>query len=382
MEVVSRSTDNTVNSFWSRLSPDSQSEKPWLNYFYSEKFLEFSYKDLLAQANCTAAFLMQQGVTKGDKVVLISGASPFYFVVDLALQYLGAVNISLPEKTDTLRVGEIIKQQEVSYIFVENPDTFLSLGQFAAYKKYLKGLVLCSEEVDDMDPEKLITFESLINRGKGVWREDAAGLRDRKSLVQPNDLYALFYSEHADKYFLDEITFGQLITKVEAAESLSKERNTGSITTVMAPHRMVFRTHSLYAQMILRQSVYLLPLDFLYPGVMNQIHPGALVADAAAIKALYELIPQRFMGQNSSAHKTLKSAATIYKKWDAAYAEGKKPPVFIRMRYSWLQKTLFRYIKKQLGGKLDTLICGTGEIEPKIKDFFRHLGVEIIPIQE
>lgn len=382
MAVASKSAEKSVKAFWEKLSPVSQSEKPWLNFFYAEKFMEFSYKDLLAQANCTAAFLLHEGIQKGDAIVIISSASPFYFVLDLALQYIGAVNISLPEHTETLRVGEIIKKHEAKYVFVEKPDIFLNYGQLAAYKNLVHGLVLCSEDVEDMDPDKLITFESLVNRGKSAWRENAEGLRDRKDSVLLSDTYSMLYSQVDERYFLDKVTFEDLVRKVGEAEEIAETRKLGSIASVMAPYRLIFRTESLFAPMIRRSPVYLLPVEVMAPGVMNQITVSALVADAKSIKELYEMIPQKFMGQNSSAHRTLNAAAIIYKKLDAAKNEGKKPPIMVRLRYSWIQKTLFRYIRKQLGGKMVTMLMGFGELEPKITDFFRHLGLEIHRIRE
>lgn len=382
MAVVSRTTGESVKSFWDKLTPTSHSEKIWLNFFYSEKFLEFSYKDLLAQANCTAAFLLRQGIQKGDSIIVISGPSPFYFVVDLALQYIGAVNISLPEHTDTLRIGEIIKQHKVKYVFVEKPDHFLAHGQLSAYKPLVNGLILCSEEVEDLDPDKLITFESLVNRGKSDWRENADALRNRKDEVFLSDTYSLMYSEVEERYFLTPLTFQGLVQKVSEADEIAQKRNLGAIASVMAPYRLIFRTESLFAPMMRRSPVYLMPLDLMAPGVMNQIGVSALIADAKSIHEFYEMIPQKFMGQNSSAHRTLAAAAQIYRKWDAAKHEGKKPPLFVRLRYAWSQKTLFRYIRKQLGGKMVALLCGFGELDIRTQDFFRHLGLEIVRIRE
>ena len=87
-------------------------------YLYRPKFrtLSWTYDDILNHANSFAHTLQQQGIQKGDKVILIGSNSPFWIAAFFGIQLVGAIAIPLSPESKSDFIKNIISQTKAKLV--------------------------------------------------------------------------------------------------------------------------------------------------------------------------------------------------------------------------------------------------------------------------
>ncbi|MCP6718777.1 MAG: AMP-binding protein [Patescibacteria group bacterium] len=87
-------------------------------YLYRPRFrtLKWTYSDIWNHANSFANILLQQGVQKGDKVILIGYNSPFWVAAFFGIQLQGAVAVPLSPESKSDFIQNIVSQTEAKII--------------------------------------------------------------------------------------------------------------------------------------------------------------------------------------------------------------------------------------------------------------------------
>ena len=88
-------------------------------YLYRPKFrtLKWTYNDIWNHANSFANTLQQQGIQKGDNVILIGFNSPFWIAAFFGIQLIGAVAVPLSPESKSDFIKNIISQTKAKLIF-------------------------------------------------------------------------------------------------------------------------------------------------------------------------------------------------------------------------------------------------------------------------
>jgi len=372
--LVNPGVNKKISSLHEAVLPSQNAEKPWIGFHTGSRFKEHSYKDIYAQAHCVAAYLMEAGLQKGDPVAILSEAHPLYLALDLALQYIGAVNLSLPRDTQAEAIRRIHGQQPFSFIFVGSAGHYQELGQLTNIRKDLSNVVIFDDEVEGINTEKIITFERLVNQGKVTWREKPEDLNQRKAEVGDADLCSLIWKEAK----FEKMSFGDLAARIsQASEDLSKIPN-GPLICSLSPSHPEQRIYGFFAPLMAGRKVWCLDTEAIHQENLKKIQPVALVAPSRFAGVFLKEMPEKLFPGQAKASQNLSKAAKIYEKVDACQNEGKKVPALTRMKYGSLRRGIFAKVKKSSGGHLHSLILGPGTIDPKGKDFWRHAGMELL----
>ena len=86
--------------------------------FVGEK--PISYNELSAKTNSLIAFLTENGITKGDKVAILSTNMPNWGVVYLAATSMGAVVVPLLPDFSSVEIENILTHSDAKAIFVSH----------------------------------------------------------------------------------------------------------------------------------------------------------------------------------------------------------------------------------------------------------------------
>ena len=128
MTTVSSLTESRIQEFWNGFMPKGEAQNPILWHRHRDSWRAVSYKDLNAQANCVAAFLMARGLKKGDAVAAMARQSVDHIVLDLALQFLGAVQVSLPLDTSLKALNRLMDEYQFRFIYYGKAAIFQGHG--------------------------------------------------------------------------------------------------------------------------------------------------------------------------------------------------------------------------------------------------------------
>lgn len=383
MTIVSSLQGTRVQEFWKGFLPTEQAQNPIL--WHRKKahptsttttWHPASYKDLNAQAHCAAAFFMARGLRKGDTVAILSRQGFDCVVLDIALQFIGAVNLSLPHDSSLSEVTKACDNHNFRFIYYSDVNTYQSHKQLEVLKPRLKNVLISGEDVDDIDPDKVVTFDRVIGLGKIDWREETQQLIDLKAAVLPTDLYAMSYNKKKG-IFDEKMTFNTMIDEVTKSENQYTEAKISLVLSALTPDRLHQKLSGIYPALRLRTKIYLLPAEKLEREHFAELRPHALLTDVSGVEHLFESLPA-YVGEGPAVEKAFSKAHAIVARRDEALAQGKKNPFMNRMRYRSGNRKLYRKVLGQLGGQLKTILCEAGSPAADATLFFSECGINIV----
>jgi hypothetical protein len=265
----------------------------------------------------------------------------------------------------------------MQFIFIEDEAIFKQLDELREIKPILREIILNCEEVDNLDPEILVTFDRVINHGKIAWREHSDLLRIRKSSVLPTDIYSVNYREEWRK--ADTVSYSDFLRDLDASlayYSSSRHQKTGS---ALSPVSFTQRTFGFYAPMMLGLKVHCFTEeDFAMLGPVSSIAPDCLIISPVALNQLCDEVIQALFPKELKSKKRLEKSRKVCDKRTAAIKGGRRPPLFTRLQYNFLNRTLFKKIRKSLGGNLKEIICDKGPLNEDAYAFFTNAGISVM----
>lgn len=364
-----------IQDFWQSLLPRDKADQPCLYTWRKERFQACSFKDLNAQAHCAAAFLMDSGLQKGGVLAVISEASMPLLAVDLALQFLGATGLYLSPDLPQKDITNAIRQHKAQFVFVGEHETFARLGELAALKPELKTIFLNTEDAEGLSAEKLITFDIMVLRGKSVWREQAQRLADCKEAVSSEDTYGLFAHNPKNPTKFAPVRFARVLEHFDQAQERIQQFPQGGILSLAGAHRYIQHIHGAFAPLAIHRPLYLLEAEALSSDQCATAKPAMIVAEAQDIEAIYDRLPEHFLGKADP--KPLIKAQELIDIREEAEAAGKKAPFFKNLKYKSHNHSLYKQIRKRMGGHLGVLTCDHDEPQRQTARFFRECGLPI-----
>lgn len=353
--------------------PAQNSELPCIHQWQAGKYNPTSYKDVHAQAQCAAGYLMRRGLQHGDHVGMIGQPGLRYHVMNLALQYLGAVNVTIPQSYTAEQVESLSRRYRFRLLFVDSASHFLALGEFPDMKEQLLCVVIGEDEVDALDPDKIVTYDRVVTLGKSAWREEANELKARKNSVLPQDIYTILLDEECKT---QTVRMDQWLNAVDQAEKTLLNAQVKNLISTLTPDRLLWRAYG-FAAISNRIAWWIRPSQDLQEAGFMQIKPEMVLTEPAGIRNLHELLPA-LIDQPEKGRRAIVLALEVVRKRDEANSAGKKDPLMNRLKYRTSNRKLYKRIRTKLGGRITDVVCDRGVIDADHGVLLREVGIKII----
>ena len=166
-----------------------------LAYIYTaeDQEIRVSYEKLFEDVLLLARCLQKRGVSKGDKVMLLSDNRYAWIVTDLAILSLGAINVPRGSDTPTQELQFIIENSESSYLIVETDDLLKKHEEYIKGNKQLKGIfVMAGDEVHTLFSNRYSYKEMLGDRT--YTENDVRKFLKNGDTIKPDDVMTIIYT--------------------------------------------------------------------------------------------------------------------------------------------------------------------------------------------
>lgn len=141
----------------------------------------YSSQDLKKTVDNLSLAFLNQGVTEGDKVAIISENRPEWNFIDLALQQIGAISVPMYPTITSEDYAYIFDHAEVKMIFVGDQVIYDKAAQVAENRK-----IYSFDRLDGVEH-----WSALEEKGESG---DLAALEASKAKVRPEDLFTIIYT--------------------------------------------------------------------------------------------------------------------------------------------------------------------------------------------
>jgi long-chain acyl-CoA synthetase len=333
--------------------------KPCLLYKKEGVYFPITYKDLAKKVETLAVGLGKIGVTRGDKVAILSENRPEWVITDLATMAVGGIVVPLHTTLNPKALLNILNHSGAKVLVVSNSDF---LNKILLGQKYLKHL------------KKIIFLDQLTATQKEILSDKVIGWN---TILKHNN------PEDCKKIFLDPD---------EPCSIIYTSGTTGTPKGVVLTHRNFLSNVEAVNEIIpvKKSDVFLsfLPLSHVLERMAGYYMPityGATIAYAENAKQL----PQNLKEIKPT---ILISVPRIFEKfhdavWDKVNASSK----FQKKVFLWALKQkkgslgyrlgdilAFQKIRHLMGGRIRLAISGGASLNEKVGRFFSKTGVAIL----
>lgn len=325
--------------------------------------------------NALTAYLMSKGIGKGDRVGILSENRYEWAAVDLAIQCIGAINVSL---YTTLPAGqcEYILQDSGTQIFFVS--TGIQLKKAVSVFDNCEGL----KEVIAFDPPKVEAmgekkyvrlFDQILEEGRKLYPEYADTIQKRCLEISPEDVATLIYtSGTTGRPKGAMLTHNNIVSNVKAAtEHIYWDINDRLLSFLPLCHSFE-RTAGYYAMISSGVEIYYAESVDTVSKNMPEAKPTIMISVPRLFEKMYNLIIKSIEEGSDTKKKIFNWAIDTGRQ----YSEGKRGLVAVQKKLA--DKLVFDKLKQRTGGHVRLFVSGGAALPPEIDQFFKYAGMEIL----
>ena len=329
---------------------------------------KFISRDFVKMTDVISQGLMGLGVSKGDRVAVISNNCPQWNMVDFAVQQIGAILVPIYPTVRQSDYEHIINHAEPKIVFVEG-SLLLKKVKTVIDRATEKPKVFVFNPVEGQ-----MTLRGLMVSVK-IDKKSQAALQARKDAVMPEDVATIIY------------TSGTLGTPKGV---MLTHYNLMSCVANYGPHYPVPSSQKV---------VSFLPLSHIYERSVLFTHLflgnttyyvenfGTIMRDLADVKPEHfttvpRVIEKVYNGFIRKGDKLKGMKKRIFQ-WAFKLAErydetGVKNNRAYRFKLYWANRLVFKDVRKAFGGRLEFIISGGASLQPRLVRLFAAMDIPVI----
>ena len=156
---------------------------------------DISWNEYYEQASCVGAALISMGLEKGDCVSIIGDNCPEWVTIDMGVQCAGGTAVGVYATNAWPQVEYVLGNSDSKFFFVENEEQLDKWFQFRDKVPHLKKVIVWDlEGLRHFEDEMVMTFDEILETGRGVLGKDAQPFESRMAQVVPEDVSMLIYT--------------------------------------------------------------------------------------------------------------------------------------------------------------------------------------------
>lgn len=349
-------------------------------YLYKKQkgeWIGYTYKQVLEEINKLAAFFMELGLAKGDRVAMILENSPEYFMIDQAMQKLGLVNVSIYPTLTPEETQFVITDSGARFLFVGN--SFL-LKKFKKIKEACPQVLGCSCVFDHKDDEAFYnTFNEVLEQGWSVLEKHSSSIEQRFKTVGKEDLSTFIYTSGTTGVPKGAmLTHYNFMSNCYDGKELCPAINKEDLFLSFLPLCHVYERMATYylgtyigAQIAFAESIEKVAQN------IGEIKPTIM----ACVPRLLERIHDKVYA-NATEKGGLKAQIFLWaiktgersrKKLEA----GKTAGPLLKLQKNIAHKLVYSKIHARMGNRMRLFVSGGGALPKHVGEFFANLSLKV-----
>ncbi len=347
----------------------------------NRKYVGATYKEIDEQVEHFAAGLYDLGLRKGDRVALLAEGRTEWLVSELAMLYLGIIDVPLSVK--------LIEPNEIAFRInhSESKAVIVSQSQLKKIRDIIHKLpkvetVIVFDDVDKKDNE--ILYSEIYQKGKSASSDLKAAVQKMMQSVEGNDVANITYTSGttADPKGI-MLTHRNYTANTEQGTSLFEIKQE-YITLLILPWDHSFaHTVGLYTMIGKGASLAVVergrtPMETLknIPKNIKEIKPYFLLSVPALAKNFKKNIEAGIRQKGKTTENLFNFALSMaYKYNKLGFDKGTGGTLIYKPLLVLFDKILFSKIREGFGGNLLYFVGGGALLDIELQRFFYAIGI-------
>jgi long-chain acyl-CoA synthetase len=337
-----------------------------------EQWVPIAHRTVAERVRRIALGLRELGLSRGDRVGILSENRPEWALTDYGCLTAGMVSVPLYPTLPAEQLPHILNDSGTACVVVSNAEQAAKIARVRAQCPGLR-LVVC------MDPARAegcdLALHELEARGLAAESPERLAEYERDAhAVQPDDLATLIYTSGttgAPKGVM--LTHDNFHSNVIAARG-SVPFDKTDVALSFLPLSHVFEREGDYMFWSCGTSIaYVASIDDV-PVSLQEVRPTM----AMGVPRLYEKMYARVL-ENAKAGGAVKWrifgwARAVANRWADEKLAGRTPGGVLAWQYGLAQKLVFSKLQERTGGRIRYFVSGGAPLAPAINKFFYAAG--------
>ena len=351
-----------------KMHVEVQPDRPLLFVKKGQTYAPMSCFQLVSKVAAFREALKKMGVSKGDRVALLSNNCPQWVISDLAVLSLGAVLVPIYPTLSDEEIDYLLTDAEVKVAIVESKNNMKTIVTLKKSKDYVEHLVVFNKYVPLMD-DFCHSFDLLQEEYADASVEDVF-----LGEVTRDDLASLVYTSGTTgnpKGVM--LTHGNFLANVEDIMEALPLSEHESVLSFLPLSHVFERTCGYYTILALGARIYYADSIATVSQDLQLAKPTVLVS----VPRLYEKIQLKILSDLTGVKKLM---------FDWALSVGMKCRVANKTTLNRLDsfllgladKLVFSKVREKTGGRLRFFVSGGAPLGKELGNFFKAMGLLII----
>jgi len=322
-----------------------------------------------------ASYLIDQGIQMEDRVAILSENRYEWAVVDLAIQMVGAINVSLYATLPPKQCEFILKDSGAKLFFVS---TGIQL------KKAVEVFDACDDltqviAFDEPKVQKYIEkdyvklFDTVCTAGSKAEPQHSKELKNRVKSISPEDVATLIYTSGTTGQPKGAmLTHRNIVSNVKAAHEAISINDSDRCLSFLPLCHSFERTGGYYAMMAGGAEIYYAESVDTVARNMLEAHPSIVVSVPRLFEKIYNLVTKNVQQGSAIQQSIFNWALSVGEK----YWHGKRGIVSVQKTVA--DKLVFDKLKERTGGNIKFFVSGGAALPAEIGAFFMSAGLNIL----
>ena len=324
----------------------------------AEGWLDVGYDEFARLVLALAKGLVANGISAGDRVLILGGTSFEWSAADFAVLSVGAVAVPVYPTSSAEQIHHIVADARPSACFVETDDQRELIVTAAGQALRGRGWLLGS------------SLPALIEQGAAI---ADAEVTDRRQGVRADDVATIVYTSGTTGVpkgclLTHRNIFAAAANVVELLDTVFRRTPADPASTLLfLPLAHVYGRVVQFGCVLAGVRTGLVATPAQLPAELPIFRPTFLIGVPYVLEKIRKAARQALGGDR---YDTAEAAAIAV---GHARRRGEQPPAS-----AVIDAEIGKQWRGMLGGRLEHMVAGGASLEPSTADFFTGIGVEII----
>lgn len=343
-----------------------------------------TYEDIKKSVYAFAAGLLAMGVSKGDRLALVSEGRNDWVIAELGILYTGAINVPLSVKLEQSELKFRLNHSGTRMVVVSGAQAEKILNIKKDLPELEKVILL---DVPAKRDEDDITLEELLLKGNEYLGNQHHAFESNWQSVKESDIANICYTSGttADPKGI-MLTHRNYTANVEQASAMLDVPEHYCSLLILPWDHSFAHTAGIYTLMKNGASMASIAIGKTametlrnIPKNIQEIKPSFLLSVPSLAQNFRKNIEKSIRQKGGKVETLFNRALKVAYRYNAeGYNRGKGTRLFLKPIYALYDKILFSKVRQGFGGKLEFFIGGGALLDIGLQRFFYAIGMPML----
>ena len=340
-------------------------------------FQPISSRSLADQVRQVALGLQAMGLTRGDRVAILSENRPEWAIADYAALTSGLTDVPIYPTLPAEHIPYLLNDSGAVVVFTSTPEQAAKIAEGRSQCPALRHVIGFG---DALRPGETATLEQVRTRGQAVDSPARTEKYRQQALaVTPDEIATIIYTSGTTgepKGVM--LTHDNLYSNVMAgAAAIPFSGNDVCLSFLplshsfarMADNYLMFHSGTSIAY---AESIDTVPVN------MTEVRPTLVLSVPRLFEKMYARVLENALSGGTVKQRIFFWSRDVSERWANEKLAGRTPSAFLAWQYGVAQKLVFSKLRARTGGRLRYFVSGGAPLAPEIAKFFYSAGLVVL----